>query len=258
MATNPVGPTDLSTTSSASVREVNPFSLKRYSAGTRRVASFGLSLFIVGLIVASIWAPKYWALSTLCSGAFMAVGWGVGFLFGVPRTAATDTRSNTNLEQISDWLTKVLVGVGLTQLQKIPIKLQLLAEYIANDYGQSKSPVFALSMIMYFSALGFLTGYLLTRLALQPEFESNEGGTVAVKTSPTEITVGQGGDVTGKDKGDVQIKTGATEVKIGSANAAAITETKAPDEGDGVEKTAPGQATNVNVQPDQPENNKDE
>jgi hypothetical protein len=159
--------------------ERNPFSLKRYPPGTRKVASFGLTLFILGLLIAALWAPRCWALSILCSSSFMAVGWGLGFLFGVPRTSTTDTRTNTNLEQISDWLTKVLVGVGLTQLAKLPAKLGLLAGYIAKGYTDSANPdgaknVFALSMFLYFSALGFLTGYLLTRLALQGEFEKSE------------------------------------------------------------------------------------
>lgn len=157
--------------------ERNPYSLKHYPPGTRKVASFGLTLFILGLGIAAAWAPRYWALSILCSSAFMAVGWGVGFLFGVPRTSATDTSTNTNLEQISDWLTKVLVGVGLTQLAKLPIKLGLLSSFIAAGYkdsssNDSASNVFALSMFLYFSSLGFLTGYLLTRLALQGEFDT--------------------------------------------------------------------------------------
>jgi len=216
--------------------ETNPFSLKHYSTGTRKIASFGLSLFIIGLIIASIWAPRYWALSTLCSGAFTALGWGIGFLFGVPRTAATDTRSNTNLEQISDWLTKVLVGVGLTQLQKIPTKLALLAGYIAKDYGQSGSPVFALSMILYFSALGFLTGYLLTRLALQQEFERTDIPAVNVRTTPTEIKVGQPADTSDTDKQSVEVKTGVTEVKVGPTDASRIMGPRATTDTNGVEK----------------------
>ena len=155
--------------------ERNPFSLRQYPPGTRKVASFGLTLFVLGLGIAAAWAPRFWALSILCSSAFMAVGWGLGFLFGVPRTAATDTRTNTNLEQISDWLTKVLVGVGLTQLSRLPTKIGLLASYIATGYGDSASNVFALSMFLYFSSLGFLTGYLLTRLALQAEFDRAGG-----------------------------------------------------------------------------------
>lgn len=50
----------------------------------------------------------------------------MGFVFGIPRINTTDAvvigrpprlvRPNSNLEQISDWLTKILVGVSLTQL----------------------------------------------------------------------------------------------------------------------------------------------
>jgi hypothetical protein len=58
----------------------------------------------------------------------------LGFLFGIPRVLAADQSrnhdsrrnqmsdaiiANTNLEQISDWLTKILVGVGLTQFGEL-------------------------------------------------------------------------------------------------------------------------------------------
>jgi hypothetical protein len=127
----------------------------------------------------------------------MAIGWAIGFLFGVPRTASDDKTTNTNLEQISDWLTKVLVGVGLTQLQKIPAQLGLLSNYIAKDYGASGSSVFALSMVLYFSAIGFLTGYLLTRLALQPDFDRLNGRDqqkIQVNAGAAQINVDQSGD----------------------------------------------------------------
>ena len=74
---------------------------------------------------------------SLGSGLFLAgastlVGSLAGFLFGVPvreREPGTDDtgsanrsigyRPNTNLEQISDWLTKIIVGIGLVQFPKI-------------------------------------------------------------------------------------------------------------------------------------------
>src|SRR5215212_11890898 len=72
------------------------------------------------------------AIGILVSGASAAFGGLLGFLFGIPRTLQqegsswsavgsdgdsndekrspdTDYRPNTNLEQISDWLTKILV-----------------------------------------------------------------------------------------------------------------------------------------------------
>jgi hypothetical protein len=170
----------------------NPFSLERYSTGVRKTASFGLALLIGGLFVAILWAPSYWPLSVLCASACMALGWAVGFLFGVPRSSSTNAsaRINTNLEQISDWLTKILVGVGLTQLQQIPGALRELAGYISKDFGKSGSDVFSLSMVLYFFTIGFLMGYLLTRLALQREFDDAENIQVNT-TGPAEIKVTQ-------------------------------------------------------------------
>ena len=66
--------------------------------------------------------------------AAFAAGGLLGLLFGVPRTLDRNTPpterpeeprflsgvgANTNLEQISDWLTKIIVGVTLTQLGTI-------------------------------------------------------------------------------------------------------------------------------------------
>jgi hypothetical protein len=54
--------------------------------------------------------------------ASAATGYLLGFLFGISRSlqggdsSESNSQSfpgNTNLEQISDWLTKILVGVGL-------------------------------------------------------------------------------------------------------------------------------------------------
>lgn len=133
----------------------------------------------------------------------MALGWAVGFLFGVPRVGAAtaSARINTNLEQISDWLTKILVGVGLTQLQQLPKALRDISTFISKGYGTSGNDVFSLSMVLYFSTLGFLTGYLLTRLALQKEFD--EEARVEVNTTGSaEIKVtqpAQDGDTVDKD-----------------------------------------------------------
>src|SRR4029077_17521561 len=66
------------------------------------------------------------------AGAATAAGSLVGFLFGVPRAAQQLTQEptgtgqkrnpylpNTNLEQISDWLTKIIVGVGLVEIRAV-------------------------------------------------------------------------------------------------------------------------------------------
>ena len=88
----------------------------------------------------------------LSAGAFLLVGFLLGFIFAIPRisqnqhhpaamgphgpdrsrlepsedSAKLGVYPNSNLVEISDWLTKILVGVGLVQLNKIPAKVQAL------------------------------------------------------------------------------------------------------------------------------------
>jgi hypothetical protein len=130
---------------------------------------------------------------TMIAVAFGSVGSLVGFLFGIPRTLQSSSSSadatpgaagqaadrngqasaylqtvNTNLEQISDWLTKILVGVGLTQLQRIPQKLIGLANYFQSGLG-GNAPI-TLVIILNSMVFGFFAGYLLTRLFLAGAF----------------------------------------------------------------------------------------
>jgi len=130
-----------------------------------------------------------WAAACFMSG-FLA-----GFLFGVPKVGAEDVssrkparaagsaaipaqgysqRPNTNLEQISDWLTKIIVGLGLVELKQIPTHVGNAARWVAESLSVSApNPAaisFAGSLILYFSILGFLAGYLLTLLFLAGAF----------------------------------------------------------------------------------------
>ena len=129
------------------------------------------------------WTSFFVVLSVGClvAGASALVGGTLGFLFGIPRTLQqegnfgdarpaeferrTDYRANTNLEQISDWLTKILVGVGLTQIGEIKAGLGTLSAFAAQGLGaQPHNQIFALVLICYSCILGFLFGYLWTRL----------------------------------------------------------------------------------------------
>lgn len=112
----------------------------------------------------------------LAAGSFLLIGGLLGFLFGIPRTKEKPEsdenggyQANTNLEQISDWLTKILVGVGLTQMETISQKLGELAEFLAK--GLTNAPTesantAAAFIIVFFLVAGFLLGYLWTRLYL--------------------------------------------------------------------------------------------
>jgi hypothetical protein len=108
-----------------------------------------------------------------------------GFIFGIPRSLQGDApaadgvmrgavatpRDNTNLEQISDWLTKILVGVGLTQIGHLGGALATVSKVVAAGLGgaaalQRSDATVAGATIVYFLICGFLSVYLWTRLYL--------------------------------------------------------------------------------------------
>lgn len=125
-----------------------------------------------------------WAL------AYFAAGFFGGFLFGIPRVLqdnapvaegtipSTDQpytqRVNTNLEQISDWLTKIIVGLGLVELRAVPDHLYKAAVWMAQSLGLKPNDdtiaSFSCAFIVYFAIVGFLAGYLITRLFLAGAF----------------------------------------------------------------------------------------
>lgn len=126
----------------------------------------------------------------LIGGAALMIGGFLGFLFGIPRTLQgenagareTEYRANTNLEQISDWLTKILVGVGLTQLSEVPNSLRQLGLFIVDQSGGAiASPTFALAAVLFFMVCGFLFGYLWTRLFLPGAFREADVALVIKK-----------------------------------------------------------------------------
>jgi hypothetical protein len=115
-------------------------------------------------------------------GAAEVSGALLGFLFGIPRVLAADQFvnhdspqnqtsdaivANTNLEQISDWLTKILVGVGLTQFGEILSGAGRLFATVGPSLGAgSAATVFAGGIILYSIATGFAVGWLFTSLHL--------------------------------------------------------------------------------------------
>lgn len=124
-------------------------------------------------------------VAVLVSGASAMLGGLLGFLFGIPRSLqgepsggasprpdasreATPTyRPNTSLEQISDWLTKILVGVGLTQLTAVPRRFATLSHELGRAFGgQPVDDAFVGSLIAMLLIGGFLFGFLWTRIYL--------------------------------------------------------------------------------------------
>jgi hypothetical protein len=78
------------------------------------------------------------------------------------------TGNETAIEQISDWLTKIIVGVGLTNLRELPGQLNALGRYVATSIDPN-SPInigLGLGIVIYFAVLGVITGYLMTQIFL--------------------------------------------------------------------------------------------
>jgi hypothetical protein len=159
---------------------------------------------------------QYFAVYTMVAWAAGSVGFISGFLFALPRSMpdltapvgigqyegskvtnsarqvrhAQKFRPNNNLEQISDWLTKLLIGAGLVQLGAVGRGLNGIVGFIAtasagnaNGHPAASARVVAGAVIIFYGVLGFLAGYISTgvsyRRVLEEYFEdSDENGNV--------------------------------------------------------------------------------
>lgn len=189
---------------------VNPIeALKSFTRSNRKSNKdvWYTCLFLVGLALVGVAGVTFWSIAEGSLRAF-ASGWLVlsgaalvggilGLLFGIPksisdpalaalsaREAAPSDRSgstpatfrrtyavNTNLEQISDWLTKIIVGVGLTQLPQLKQTFGVMASGVGASFAvgsvqPAAANVVAASIVIYGLIAGFLSGYLLTRIFL--------------------------------------------------------------------------------------------
>jgi hypothetical protein len=110
-----------------------------------------------------LWALAYFILGVL-----------VGFIFSIPKEAtsrtpnpsATDNRKSfkNNLTEISDWLTKVVIGAGLVELKQIPPYIMRIAEKMSVDLHMGRTLCAAL--IVYYLCCGLIFGYLIMQLVL--------------------------------------------------------------------------------------------
>lgn len=177
-----------------------------------------LGLALLGIGVFAAFQPDLAAFASVLTVALLLattcllVGGLVGFLFAIPRSlqqgeepppeAAEEPQdedvapqqarqrrragyqANTNLEQISDWLTKILVGVGLTQLGEIRTGFLALAEYFGPALGgTAASGPFTVVVVATFLTCGFLVGYLWSRLYLASAFSRADRQARTVLTS---------------------------------------------------------------------------
>lgn len=213
-------------------------------ASNRALVTLG-QIISIGLLVVGVSSLQssgvaqfvsFLSAGLMISGAALLTGGLLGFLFGIPRAfqqgrpvettlgpeeqghpgsmdGGFDYRVNTNLEQISDWLTKILVGVGLTQITVIPTKLQQLAAGIAGSLP-GNNPTFALTLVLFFLICGFLFCYLWTRLFLPGAFQQADLDALATKVERNKKQLEQIGrkadyaTITAKDAQTIAVGTG--------------------------------------------------
>jgi hypothetical protein len=141
----------------------------------------GVSLVYVSQVPSEVrWSA--FGTAVLIGGSAYFTGGLVGFLFGIPRTVQGSAPSkritrylgNTNLEQVSDWLTKIIVGVGLVQIGHIVPALSKFAESMKAPLGGlPSSAAFGLGLAITYALLGFFYFYFWSRELLPLELETD-------------------------------------------------------------------------------------
>jgi hypothetical protein len=124
------------------------------------------------------------SIGFLIAGSAFSTGGFIGFVFAVPKQSKrTDELhltspinsylGNDNLIEVSDWLTKIIVGVGLTQLTSIPGYLKKIGELVGLSMGGGETGTVAASAILiYFFICGFMLVYLWTRIYFERILEN--------------------------------------------------------------------------------------
>lgn len=169
----------------------------RLRLALRRLCTWLLVGLALGMACAAFQWHSRCTMALLWALAVFATAFLIGFLFGIPRVLQnTDDSSgvpngarlrvNTNLEQVSDWLVKILVGLGLTELKGLGGHIYRMAGYVAPSLYKEQTKSLSAAqvnaagaLVVYFAVLGFLTGYLITRLLLGTLFRDADERTIS-------------------------------------------------------------------------------
>ncbi|MBL0884077.1 MAG: hypothetical protein IBJ16_12150, partial [Chitinophagaceae bacterium] len=144
------------------------------------------AVFVLALAKGSFFS--IFGLSLIVALASVFVGGFLGFLFGIPKVlqnanaagqenSAEKIVSNTNLEQISDWLTKIIVGISLTQMPLLRNEFAALAsnlsEGFSEEFGNADfSYAYSCSLLLFYSVCGFILMYLWARTHLLVQLDN--------------------------------------------------------------------------------------
>jgi hypothetical protein len=152
--------------------------------------------------VANVSAAGVGVTAALLFFAAAAAGAAVGFLFGLPRTRFIDQveppppgqspddpdarpatsgptgtyyLANSNLIKVSDWLTTIIIGLGLVNLTRIGPAVARLQTGLTEPLGGSASAgVIGVSIVTVGLLAGFLIVYLWTTIRVRELLEDSE------------------------------------------------------------------------------------
>ncbi|AUG79028.1 hypothetical protein CFP65_4274 [Kitasatospora sp. MMS16-BH015] len=177
-------------------------------AGLAVLLGAGLAGLVLFAVSTGDWARALGG-SLMVAGGCTVTGGLLGFLFGIPKVLtsgaaahpedmqATSTSTyapNTNLEQVSDWLTKILLGAGLTQLVTLPHRLHQLGDAVAPLVGGGETgrgaAQYGAALAVYFTVVGFVAAWLLTRLRMARALSAADRETLADSVNQTAIAAG--------------------------------------------------------------------
>ncbi|MEP6467297.1 MAG: tetratricopeptide repeat protein [Parafilimonas sp.] len=138
----------------------------------------GLVTGLIGIVGYPFTVNGGWRLFflfILIAAASYIIGFFLGFLFGIPKRVSDNQMAynlNTNLVDISDWLTKIIIGLGLVEIKTIPGYLESIGAYIQKAVnGDDSIKIFSVCAIVYFSIFGLYYGYNYMRLFLSGQFK---------------------------------------------------------------------------------------
>lgn len=166
---------------------------RRLSLGRLGHLTFWLGILALGIpVFGAVWIiiyafttpgshGTYLGVSMLTATAAFLIGCFIGFLFGVPRVISSgqarlgqssEYTPSSNLSEVSDWLTKLLLGAGLVQLTHLGAPIGNLIDHIAAALYTASSnaeaaKVTAGAIVFGYVTIGLLDGYVVTTMWYQ-------------------------------------------------------------------------------------------
>ena len=199
----------------------------------------GVTLFSVTLLFAMIVVSVLLALAGRDGGAGVtafllfvaaaAVGAALGFLFGLPRArvagaddgsgepvtggrASTFYLTNSNLIKVSDWLTTIVIGLGLVNIGKVVPGLRDLARALHDPLGGTAyAGAVGISVLIVGVLAGFLLNYLWTSIRVRALLEEAERQSQQTMPDLSNQTLGEARQVASRNNVTLLVPDGAPD-----------------------------------------------